>query len=217
MFLTELIGHERIPAAVTAPKDKLEQLMGRCRDAFVAASHIGDALPVQIQIIGRLGAGRDLENKDNSPFRGLHGIQRIDGDRVKVSVNLLADEFKILLRIGHAHYAGIVVNPEEERAAVCVGKSAHALEPAANLLPLKLSLEIISRTLGNEYVVFYSHKSLMSITPAARPQSAGSLYKGRNKMRCRQIFARWEGYTSSRSTIFAYRRRLLGRFSSAST
>ena len=79
-------------------------------------------------------------------------------DWVKVRVDLLADEFKILLGIGHAHYAGIVVNPEEERSAVRIGKSAHALEPAANLLPLKLYLEIISRTLDNEYVVFYSHK-----------------------------------------------------------
>ncbi len=158
--------------------------MGRCRDAFVAAAHMGNTLPVKVQVIGCLGSGRDLENKDNAAFRGLHGIQRIDGNRVKVRVNLLADEFKIFLRIGHAHYAGIVVNPEEERTAIRIGKSAYALDPAANLLPLKLSLEIISRTLGNEYVVFYSHKFLMSITSAVRSQSAGSLYKGRNKMRC---------------------------------
>ena len=83
----------------------------------------------------------------------------------------------------------VIVDSEEKRSAIRIGKSTHTLEPAANLLPPKLSLEIIGRAFGNEYVVFYSHKSSVSIVNAPRSLSAGSLYTGRNYLRCGQIFA----------------------------
>ena len=91
---------------------------------------------VQIQIIRCLRSGENLKDKDNLTFRCRHRIQRVDGDRVKVGIYLLADEFNVLLGICHAHYTRVVIHSEEQRASFRIGKGTDAFEPITYLSSL---------------------------------------------------------------------------------
>ena len=79
---------------------------------------------------------------------------------VKMGLDLLADEFSGRLRVINPYDASFLVYTVEKTASIGVGEGADALEPVADFLLFKFSLEVVGRAFGDEYVVFYPHINL---------------------------------------------------------
>lgn len=134
--------------------------MGVSRDTFVSHSDIRHTASVKKDIVGCKVAGFDSDLHYVLTVFQFVGYEPKARHWVEMRLDFLADEFSDCLRVFNSDDAAFLVHPVEEAAAIRVGESTDALEPVANLFLFKLSLEVVCRTFGNEYVVFYPHINL---------------------------------------------------------
>ena len=141
-------------------KDEFRESVCIGRNTFIAHPDIRHTAAVKKHIVGCEIAGFDRDFHDMLPVFQFVGYEPEARYGVKMGLDLLADEFSGRLRVINPYDASFLVYTVEKTAAIGVGEGADALEPVADFLLFKFSLEVVGRAFGKEYVVFYPHINL---------------------------------------------------------
>ena len=151
VVLLAFVRHQRIEGAVGALEDQLVEHIVRRRDALVSDADVGLLHTVGAVIVRRAPPGGDLHGQQ---FLALL-LQRTQ-DKLRQGRDTLFDEaadcLGVLLRVGKANDAAVIIHAEQQHPADPIGKGADTFQPAFRFFHFQSDLEIDLRRLGDQFI-----------------------------------------------------------------